>query len=596
MQNESHNSPDSPLAQQLASAERLRQEGRIAESAAAARDAVALAPEHAPAWNCLGKALNNLGQLEQAADAFRKAIELAPEDPEIHNNLGHVLRATGKSAEALACFDRALALRPDYARAQQNKSTTLLALGREEEALAACRRAARLAPDSVDSALNLADLLWRLDRFDEALNWYRKVQSLAPGRPEGYCGEGAALESLRQPEAALQAYKRALDKAPGDARAAAGAAGLLELTGEYHQGLALLETADETPMTVILRARLLQRTGRPEDAQAALEKLLAQHPEVGDTLADVHFALGTLLDQTGEYERAFASYARGNAMRAGRYDRDRHERLVEAVLTTFAPERIGRLAAASGNDPRPVFIIGMPRSGTSLLEQMLACHPDVHGAGEVRVMSSLAAQTGVLANGVPYPASLEKLRPTDLEGLADRYARRIGPAWADSARVIDKLPANFMHVGFINALFPGARFLHMVRNPDDVALSCFFQNFVTQPFSFHLGDIGHYYAAYRRLMRHWKSLNRLRILDVDYALLVSDTETALRSILEFLDLPWNDACLAPQRSKRLVNTASHAQVREQIHTRALNRARPYARHLQPFREALAEFDPQGDPQ
>jgi hypothetical protein len=305
--------------------------------------------------------------------------------------------------------------------------------------------------------------------------------------------------------------------------------------------------------------------------------------------SSLHFMAAKLLDKLGQFNRAFAHAKLGNALHGANYDAAQVERHVNDRVGFFTQRNLRSLPRATHASDKPVFIVGMPRSGTTLLEQILACHPAVHAAGELPWMFELAERIRQRASfsARPLPHSLHDASIGDLDQLAGGYLGAVTALNPAARRITDKLPANYLCLGLISLLFPDARVIHCRRHPLDTCLSCYFTDFqVANDFSFDLRWTGHCYRQYERLMAHWKSVLLLPILDVDYEQLVADTEPQVRRFIEFIGLPWDDRCLRFHENGRFAATASHAQVRQPIYGSSVGRWRHYEKHLAPLRAAL----------
>jgi hypothetical protein len=303
----------------------------------------------------------------------------------------------------------------------------------------------------------------------------------------------------------------------------------------------------------------------------------------------VCFRLADQYDRLGEYDRAFELYDRANRLFPGRFDPSLHGQAVDRMIASWTPERVGTLPESGVRDELPVFIVGMPRTGTSLVEQILACHPRVHGAGELQIIPAacgqLAPSKGLHEPMIDDPGVLTRPALERHARLQLGMLRKLG---GRADRVTDKLPTNFLHLGLISRLHPRARVIHCVRDPLDTCLSCYFQWFRSGlPWAYRPEWLGSYYRTYRRLMGHWKrALPELPILDVVYEDLVEDQEAWTRRIVEFVGLEWDDHCLRFHESRRISSTLSNEQVRRPMYRSSIGRHRHYADHLDPFRRAL----------
>jgi Sulfotransferase family len=321
---------------------------------------------------------------------------------------------------------------------------------------------------------------------------------------------------------------------------------------------------------------------------AAIERLLKGGTTAGE--ASLYFTAAELLDRAGRYDEAFSLAAKGNGLYRGeRYDPAAYEHLTYPQIEYFTRERIGSMPKATVRSDKPVFIVGMPRSGTSLVEQILASHPAVHGAGELDFIHHV--WVGMLdmlgSNFGQYPKCLDHLTTEQVDGMADVYLAPLVAMKPDAMRITDKMPQNFLHLGLIASLFPGARIIHCMRDPMDTCLSCFMTHFNhPQPFKHDLAQLGHFYRLYEKLMAHWKAVIDLRTLEVSYEEVVANPKEQSRRMVEFLGLPWDDRCLAFHQTKRPCATASVMQVRRPVYNSSVGRWRHYEKHLGRLQTAL----------
>lgn len=307
-----------------------------------------------------------------------------------------------------------------------------------------------------------------------------------------------------------------------------------------------------------------------------------------DSCAALHFKLGTLLDKAGQYPAAFAHVQRANELRDHQFDSAAFGAFVDDLIRTFSPEFVRAMARARHGSTRPLFIVGMPRSGTSLVEQILASHPQVQGAGELEDIRLLMAQLPARVQQ-PFPACFAALTPTLCDELAQPYLDRLTQLSAQARYVSNKMPENFLHLGLVAMLFPQARVIHCRRDPLDTCLSCYFNDFSgSHAYAYDLADLGRYYHHYQRLMDHWRAVLDLPILELDNEALVADQEGMTRRLLAFCELPWDAACLRFYEHDRVVNTLSYRQVRRPITDVSIGRWRHYAEYLGPLKQALGQ--------
>lgn len=453
----------------------------------------------------------------------------------------------------------AVRLCPDNGRHHWRLGLCESQMGREEMAGIHLLAASRLDPDF---AMGHATLC----------NWFLQ---------QGMVAEAA--------ESSLAAVKLA----PADPVALRMRAAVLEAEGEIEPAWQLTRTlvaqGHGHPAVATLYARMARWQGKAAEALALLERLLADPAFAADRYP-MHLAAADLLDSLGRCDDAFAHAAAGNALAARPYDPAEHDRSFDRLIGYFTRDRMRTLAKAQHRTQRPIFIVGMPRSGTSLVEQVLAAHPAVHGGGELDFMFHLWQGTIAMLGAATseYPNCLDRLTTEQADGLAQCYDEPLAGLCRESLRTTDKVPLNFLHLGLIALLLPEARVIHCQRDPHDTCLSCYMTAFrVGHDFKFHLAHLGRFYRQYARLMNHWHQVLDLPILDVKYEQLASDPEPVCRRIVEFAGLDWDERCLRSHQVRRGVTTSSVQQVRQPIYRSSVARWRKYERHLQPLIEALA---------
>lgn len=306
----------------------------------------------------------------------------------------------------------------------------------------------------------------------------------------------------------------------------------------------------------------------------------------------IGFAAGKIFNDLKEYDKAFAYYELGNRYRQARFEIQKFREQIDRIIAVFSAEQIQKLASAGSTSNVPVLIVGMPRTGTTLVEQILSSHPEVHGAGELPDINSIAGTMKQHATqNLPYPDYMAAVPEKVFSGFADAYLRRLRTFDHSARQIIDKMPSNFLHLGLISVMLPQAKVIHSQRHPLDTCLSCYFQRFRTgHEYSFNLTDLGHYYREYERLMRHWNEVLPVKPFDLHYASLVENQEEVSRQLIDYIGLEWDDRCLQFQDNTRPVKTASNWQVRRPMNRSGLDRWKNYETHLDALRSALASTD------
>ena len=595
--------------------------------------ALVLRPGWAEAWDHLGRIRMNQGEREKALEAYRRLARLRPADSVPHYALGLILRDLGRLDEAIGELARAIELKSDFVDALFNLAMTLRSRGRLDEAIAAYAKVIALNPNLADAHNNLANALHDKGRVDEAIGEYLEAIRLNPRDAVTHLNLGNAYTSLGRIDDALPVHRRAAELAANDARMHEALAATLLVKHDMPAAIATLRRAIElAPQSAVawnglgLAMRSLGRfdeaadcfrravaiepdnaplwrnlttVGRAGEADAAeverLRRLLGDAARPADDRVDAGFALGKLLDDAGRYADAFASYADANALfkasraaRGQRFDVANLRRMIDRMIASFTPDFF--TARRGWGDPSelPVFIVGMPRTGTTLVEQIAASHSKVFGAGELRDIENISAtlskggeRTSGEAWDAPAVAAAAKLHIARLRELGGERA----------LRVLDKMPGNVLHLGLIAVLFPGARVILCRRDARDTCLSCYFQHFDTRAvhlYLYDLADCARQYVETERLAAHWLKVLPLHILEVQYESLVANQEAESRRLIDFLGLPWDPACLEFHRAQRSVYTASVWQVRQPMYASSVGRWRHYERHLGPMLQVLGQ--------
>lgn len=601
------------------------QSGQAQGGAELIRRALALEPGNADFHNNLGQALLQSGDVATARTAFEAALAARRRFPEARFNLGNACRAVGDWPAAETAYRGALDLRPDYVDALVNLGNLLRERGRATEAIPLCRRVVALAPRFVGGLLNLGLALRAAGQYEEGATVLSQALGADPAPAGAWRALGDCRRALGDLAGAVEAHAAAVARAPGDvdARLAHGL-GCYAL-GRVDEALASFEAAAARhpgqPLAAAYVGMAHAARGDGEAARTSLERALAIAPTCGeawrhrveacrdadeaapllqrlDTVrsdapaheqAALDYARGRLLDLCGRPAEAFAAWTAANAARrrAVPFDAAAQAAFIDSVVATFDSAFFAREAGRGPASDLPVFIVGMPRSGTTLVEQILASHPQVHGAGELTFFpAEVPRRAGRAGFPAAYAAGLDAV-PGARE-LAARYLDLLASLAPDRRRVTDKMPYNFLYLGVIAALLPRARVVHCRRHPLATCFSLYTRELAgSHPYAHDLADLASAYAGYARLMAHWHAVLPVPLLDLDYEALVEDAEGQVRRLLAFLQLPWDPACLAFHRSARRVTTASQWQVRRPLYREGLDHWRHHATALAPLRAALA---------
>jgi tetratricopeptide (TPR) repeat protein len=553
----------------VALAQREYRAGRLAEAVEALHKVVALRPDIAGAYNYLGHLLLKQGKLDEAAAQYERATALRPDLFEAHGNLGSILLQQGKLDQAVERYRQAIALRPHLAAPHSNLGNVLLNQGKFDEAIAQFEQAIALDPDIAEVYNNLGAALRQQGKLDQAMARFEQALALNPDYAEAHNNLGNILWERGKFDEAAARYDRALSLKPDYA--------------EAHYDRSDLK---------------IYRAGDPD--LAALEALAADAGRLPpDKMLYVHFALGKALQDVGDYGRAFEHLLQGNALkrREVKYDEAAHERNFQRVADAFDSALFDRFPAAGDPSPVPIFVLGMPRSGSTLIEQILASHPQVHAAGELwnldRVVHKVSDKTG---RPLPFPAWVPALNADGWRRLGQAYLASLPTPAGGKTRIIDKAPSNFLYVGLIRLILPNARIIHTVRDPVDTCVSCFARLFTQgQVFSYDLAELGRYFRRYHELMAHWRSvLPAGALLDVAYEDVVDNLEAQARRLIDYCGLPWDDRCLSFHETDRPIATSSNVQVRQPLYRSSVARWHRYASYLEPLLAELESCRPPGE--
>ena len=580
--------------------------GRRSDALQRLERALAIRPDSAEIELNLGRVLSEMMRPDEALVHLERALKLQPDLPEVHVNLGNALSAMERYDEAIARFEKALALRPGFAPAEMNCGIALLSLRRRNEALERFERAVALQPDSAEAEMHVGVAMSILDQSEEAIPRFEKALALRPDFAEAELNLGKALQVMNRHQEAITRFEHALALKPDLIEAIGSLGSALQEIGRTAEALRAFECAlardPRRAQTYLLLANATKLA--PDDPH--VKNLEAMVRDVGSFSRNdqvyLHFAAGKVLADAGEHARSFQQYLQGAELHRQQIDYDEAAALarlkrIEAIFTT---EFMARLRDKGNQSRTPILIVGMPRSGSTLVEQVLASHPDVFAAGERLDFMQSMRQCGLDSRALRYPEGILTLDSGGLGELAGVYLARIQMAAAAAAEpgngamrapaqwITDKMLANFLYVGLIHLALPNARIIHTCRDPIDTCLSCFTLLFFgNQPQTYDLGELGRYYRGYTALMDHWRRVLPAGVmLDVHYDAMVTDFETTARRIVAHCGLDWDDRCLAFHETDRPVRTASVLQVRQPLYSTSLRRWRPDDATLQPLLSGL----------
>ncbi len=579
------------------------------------RRALELMPNYPHALLNLGNALRDLGKLKESEEYYKQAIALDPSYAQAHNNLCVCLCDQSRFEEAIVCARYATSFQADYEEALINLAFALRSIGNMPEAEKAAQKALLISPESIGALAELSAVLFLLDRYADAEDLIQKAQALDPDSARLQIRMAHILDRALRTDEALEAAQKAIDLAPDMPDAHFAKAQILHLSNKLDEAIETLDKAMELwpdmPHPYITMSEILQSKGENKEAEKYIRKaqklnedIPAIYVALGNMkkykkddkdfnklieiqkslsgkhdveISPINFALFKAYDDIGEYKKSFQHLKAGNDGRKKTvpFDKKIQTNIYRNIKTICTPKYIQTFKGKGYKSDVPVFIIGMPRSGTSLTENIISAHPDAFGAGELQLINLLERKI--------------KITPETAHEMGELYIKDL-KAYDKSGkakRITDKMPANFMRLSHITNILPDAKIIHCVRDPVDTCLSCYKQIFARgQYWSYDFEDLAHEYLLYNDLMNHWREILGDRFIDIQYEETVSNFETQAKKIIDYIDLPWNDLCLEPHKQKRDVLTASKTQVTQPIYQTSVRAWKRYEKELEPLIKAL----------
>lgn len=565
----------------------LLQNNRLPEARDAYRQLLQKLPRDAELWFMCGTVEGRMGDVAAAERCMQKSLELRPELHQAWLGLGQCLELQNKIDEATTHYQKAVRLDPQFIDAWEALGRLYAQSGDSQGASASYKRAMELKPGEMAYVAAYADAVFREGDIDEALMCYRRALDLAPGHGKILSRIGQLYLHISEFDKARDFYEQAVQASPNDVHVLMGKAHLLSLDRDMAGARAMLaplaDQYPDNPEVLIAYASVVAAEQR-EGLIAKMEKLIALDWLPPGDRKSLAFQLGALLNKEKSYDQAFLYYKKANDLATAPFDRDAAVAYAEFIYSTYDKEFIDTAPQSECESEVPVFIVGMPRSGTSLVEQILSSHPQVFGAGELFLLSGSRKKFW-------RPSSLYEdvslMTAPALTKAAQAHLASLQEKSPTAARITDKMPQNFFYLGFLSRLFPRAKIIHCQRDPMDTCLSCYFQSFMASlPYTNRLDDLGFYYQQYQNIMAHWQAVLGDRILNVQYENLVTDNEPVVRAMIDFIGLDWDERCLDHSANARSVVTASYDQATKPLYTGSMQRWRHYEKHLAPLKEAL----------
>ncbi len=598
----------------------LRDLGRIQESEEYCRKALSLYPDNPDALLNLGNTLNDQAQYKEAEELFRRASNIKPDFAKAHNNLAITLINQLRFDEAMTAAKYAIAFDSNYAEAYGNLAVILRQLGHLPEAEEAARKALSLQPTSVEAMVDLGEILFLIDNYEEAVTLFNDALELEPETPRFYIKLSTALDNAGRPEEAIEVLEKAVEKNP-EMPEAYHLKGVTHLSSnETDKALEALNKALEIkpdfPEAIATKSELFQSLGKMEEAAGLarealeinnkipglyltlskvkkftkddpdlkiMEELASDMDKYGKTqIPPLCYGLFKAYEDIENYDESFKFLKKGAEIKRSTvyYKSENQGSFFEITKQSITKEYIDEFKGKGCDSDTPIFIVGMPRSGTTLTEQIISSHPDIFGAGELYALARTEKEIGAL--------NLDSAKQWG-QNYID-ITRAISEESKTARKITDKMPGNYARIGQIAAALPNAKIIHCRRNPIDTCFSCYKQIFARGHYwSYDLEEMATHYEQYNNLMEHWRKEIPDRFLEIDYEDTINDFENQARKLIDYVGMDWNDACLAPHKSKRSVLTASKGQVRKPIYKTSIQAWKRYEEELAPLAARLEKY-------
>jgi len=601
--------------------------GRYNDAQESLRRAIDLQPDYAEAYNNLGTVYKKLGRLDEAEVAYNQAVELHPEYINALNNLGNLFLESRNLNKALTFYSRALCLDPDLPLSHYNLACALIKLGRFDEAEAALLQVVKEDNEHVEALNSLGRLYCLRFRFDRSIASFQRSIEIQPDSEGGYIGLGNTFSSINRFSKAAYYLEKAISIAPNSVEALNSLGLVYSFLGKIEEAFQYMEKASQISPdnegVLCNLATLYMAQGLFADSASVCKKVLKQKPDSANayyqlaqvtngkkadelirtisTLLDppqtsplnqvkLQFAMAKLLEEQEKYDQAFACLVEANQVKRKTfiYSLEQHQEMVKRICEVYDENALHRFSGKGFGSNVSIFIVGMPRSGSTLVEQILASHPDVHGGGELSLFTETVTEYfEIICQNEIIPPDIN-LKAGDLLELGKRYAKQLQSRAPKAKRITDKMLGNYMQLGLISLILPKAKIVHCRRNPADTCFSIYKKLFNRgHQYAYDLQEVGGCYLLYDRLMQHWKKVLPGRFLDFYCEDLVYDQETETRRLLDYCGLEWHEGCMRFYDHKRAVFTASSVQVRKPITDISVELWRKYEKGLHPLLSILA---------
>ena len=546
-------------------------------------------PGNAAFYNERGLIFQESENFEQAYASFIQAIEIMPDNADYFYNLGNAMFMNSSFAEAEEVLHKVISINPQYIEAYKILGLSLHLQGKIAETIETYKIALQIKPDCFDIVFNYGDLLRSLGRYEIALGLFQRALMIEPDHVLTLNKLGETCVGLNEYDRAYDYYLMANRIEPDNTKSLVGMTAVSLFRGDYQlvekQCREVLKL-DPTSSISYLSLSSLKDCVTDDDIKA-MESIYGNAKKNLDKI-NLNFALGKSYEHKQDYDKAFDYFTKGNLLQHSdkQFDVADVKEKFETVKQVFNQEFVSEHQGMGYRDESPIFIIGMPRSGTSLVEQILSSHPEVSGKGELPYISELA-NTYKSDMNICYPDNIRGITENELKELGERYIKKRKYTHENNRFIVDKLPHNFLFAGFIHLILPDAKIIHCRRNPIDTCKSIFTNHFTKRhPYSSDLINLAEYYRLYQSLMEHWRSVMSDSMFEIEYESLIDDQEKSTRALLEHCNLKWDEACMSFHKTKRITKTLSASQVRRPIYQSSVNSWKPYEKQLKPLLDIL----------
>jgi tetratricopeptide (TPR) repeat protein len=574
----------------------LRDLGHLDKAHTVLKRAVEIKPDYAQAHFNLGVVLRDQGHLEEAEKSLQTALKHKPDFMEAHANLGILYSKQGRFEKVLRCYKEALLINPEHSGLQNDLGCVYKQMNKLDEATACYRKALQINPNSASAYNNLGNIFKDQEKHEEAVSAYKKALEINPGHAQASNNLGTAQKNLGLYKEAETNYRKAIELDPNFAEPYNNLGTILQELGQLDEGVASYKKALEIKpdFAEVYSNISVSCKVRADDPGFAILKQGIEKKYTSDhDLMHAHLALGKMYADIKDYDQSFKHYEKMHEYRAKKrgsyYTRETEDRVLQIFYKVFTRDFFKQRRGWGVDSDVPIFIVGMPRSGTSLVEQILASHSRVFGAGELTEILKLVQSVTGPKSPQQVKEDVEGLTPEKIQEMAGKYLSTLSRLSQNAPRVTDKMPHNFVRLWLIALLFPQSTVLHCMRNPLDTCISCFSKNFVKgHHYVDDLSSLGHHYSIYWHTMKHWQEVLPLTIHHLVYEDLVSDPEPQTRRLLDICGLDFEETCLEFDKTQRPVQTASATQVRQKMYTTSVQRWKRYEKHLKPLMKALPD--------